>query len=378
MILHEDLARLPAEAWDACVGPDHPLMRHGHLALLQATGVAVPDKGFSPCPIEVPGAGFVPAWLKDHSQGELGVDLGLPLAHARSCGPYYPKLQVEVPMVPFAGPRLLATPGPGREARLETLARALIAARDAGNAASVQVAQIADPAEVRALEAAGFIILETNTFDWHHVPSQPTAMAGLESRLTGRRASELRRSRRKIAAEGLSFRHLRGAALTPEIAARFYPFYRENFDRHDTAVWLPEAYFTALFATMAGQLDLSLALRDGQWVGACLAILGARGGQSLYWGSLEPIRFLHFELVYHRGAERGHLLGLDWLDFSATGPHKAARGLLPRPQWTAFHFRDPGFADVARAGAARKTALARAEREALRATTFAKDLRLDD
>ena len=84
-----------AAEWDICVGSDEPLVRHSHLQALEQSGIAAPENGFSPCHIIMRDASgqlvaAAPAYLKTHSKGELGVDLGLAFAHARAVGAYFP------------------------------------------------------------------------------------------------------------------------------------------------------------------------------------------------------------------------------------------------------------------------------------------------
>ncbi len=59
------------------------------------------------CPLGVPG-GYVPAYLKSHSQGEYVFDHAWADAWERAGGDYYPKLLIAAPFTPVPGPRLLA------------------------------------------------------------------------------------------------------------------------------------------------------------------------------------------------------------------------------------------------------------------------------
>lgn len=365
--IHSTMADIPQADWDRCAGPDQPLLWHRHLHALEVAGIAVPENGFTPRHVVLRDArgaiaGAAPAYLKTHSRGELGVDLGLPMAHDRLCGPYYPKLQVEVPMIPFAGGRLLARPGADRMRVISALAAALWQVAEETGASSVQVSHLADPADAQTLATAGHEVAESNTFLWQAGPDR--SFAESLGRMTSRARSEIGRQRRRVGEAGLSYRYLRGAALTPDLAAHFYPLYKDNFDRHGTDTWLNQAYFEEVLRRMPEVIDLGLALDGDRWAGAVFSMIAGRHGYSQYWGLDGEQRGLHFELVMYRGFERAFVAGIDSLDFGATGGHKAERGLASTPVWTAFRFRSPDFAAIARAACRRKTAAAATERAA--------------
>ena len=44
----EDLATIPAAAWDACAGPDNPFVCHAFLQALEESGSATRETGWLP------------------------------------------------------------------------------------------------------------------------------------------------------------------------------------------------------------------------------------------------------------------------------------------------------------------------------------------
>lgn len=365
--IHSAMMEIPEADWDSCAGPDQPLLSHRHLHALEISGIAAPGNGFTPRHVVLreAGGGIVgaaPAYLKTHSRGELGVDLGLPMAHDRLSGPYFPKLQVEVPMIPFAGARLLVRPGADRARVIHALADSLWQVAEETGASSVQVSHLADPADAQALASAGYEIAESNTFLWQ--AGSDRSFAGSLARMTSRARSEIGRQRCRVGEAGLRYRYLRGDALSAEHAACFYPLYEDNFARHGTETWLNEAYFEEVLRRMPEVIELGVALDGDRWAGAIFTMIAGRHGYTQYFGLDGEQRFLHFELVMYRGFERAFVTGLDSLDYGATGGHKAARGLVSTPVWNAFRFRSPDFAAIACAACLRKTRAAQTERAA--------------
>src|SRR5690348_16197667 len=105
---------LPAQPWDRLAGGGNPFVSHAFLTALEDSGSVGTGTGWSPAPVIIEdGRGTLhaalPAYLKNHSQGEYVFDHAWADAWNRAGGQYYPKLQVSVPFTPVPGPRLLGT-----------------------------------------------------------------------------------------------------------------------------------------------------------------------------------------------------------------------------------------------------------------------------
>jgi len=113
-------ADIPANQWARLAGasrgdgavPYNPFVSHAFLSSLEEAGCATAETGWLGQHLvledddgEILGA--LPAYLKNHSQGEYVFDHGWADAFERAGGSYYPKLQASVPFTPATGPRLL-------------------------------------------------------------------------------------------------------------------------------------------------------------------------------------------------------------------------------------------------------------------------------
>ena len=282
------------------------------------------------------------------------------MAHNRAAGPYYPKLQVEVPMTPITGPRLLVRESENKaETRLALLA-ALRQQAERENASSVQIAYMTAP-EWEATEAAGFLKSEGNAYVWHN-PGADTfedVLAAMHSR--GR--SKIRRERKKVAAEGLTYRNHSDDSLTAEIAAPFFELYSATYNHNKTELWHNLAYFEQIFKTMADVQDLTFAYRGDELVAMQLSFLSEDTIYAQHWGHLGNIRFLHFELGIYQTVEVALAQGKSAINFGTTGQHKAERGIAMEPAYHSLWFRSPDFAEIAELGIKRKRAAAAKERD---------------
>ena len=67
------------------------------------------------------------------------------------------------------------------------------------------------------------------------------------------------------------------------------------------------------------------------------------GGDTLFgrnWGALEHHPFLHFEACYYQAIEFAIARKLRFVEAGAQGPHKLARGYMPKLTHSAHYFAD--------------------------------------
>src|SRR5260221_1741320 len=87
--VHNAIAEIAPEAWDACAGEVNPTVSHVFLNALEESGSTNARTGWAPQHLTFAGkggglVGAVPLYLKSHSHGEYGFDLGCARAHERS------------------------------------------------------------------------------------------------------------------------------------------------------------------------------------------------------------------------------------------------------------------------------------------------------
>ncbi len=317
-----------------------PFLSHAFLSALEDSGSATAAVGWRPLPIAIDGpdgrpAAVMPAYLKSHSLGEYVFDHGWAEAYERAGGAYYPKLQIALPFTPVPGRRLLA--------RDPSMAPALIAAAEKlveANGLSSAHATFILPEERALFERAGWLIRADSQFHWLNAgfASFDDFLASLSSR----KRKAIRRERAE-AVEGLDIVHLSGAQISEAHWDAFWAFYQDTGARKWGHPYLTRAFFSLLGERMADKLLLILALRDGAPIAGALNVIGAEALYGRYWGALEEVPFLHFELCYYQAIEAAISRDLSRAEAGAQGAHKLARGYVPVPTWSAHYIADPGF-----------------------------------
>jgi predicted N-acyltransferase len=316
------LSGLNAFAWDRLVGGD-PFLSHAFLAALEDSGSVGPGTGWTPAPIliEDDAAHLIaaaPAYLKTHSQGEYVFDHGWAEAWERAGGQYYPKLQVAVPFTPVPGPRLLGT-------RPQQLLAAIEAVTVQNDMSSAHIAFI-DERGASECERRGWLIRHGVQYHWFNrgYSSFDDFLGGL----TSRKRKALRKER-AAAGEGLEFRTLRGRDITTADWDAMWVFYQDTGSRKWGRPYLTREFFDLVGERMGDRIVLFLASRDGLPIAGALNFVGPDALYGRYWGTIEEVPFLHFELCYYQAIEWAIAHGLGSVQAGAQGEHKVARGYEP-------------------------------------------------
>jgi predicted N-acyltransferase len=331
------VASLDAGQWDALAGRGDPFLSHAFLAALEQSGSVGDGTGWTPAPILVEGedgalAAAAPAYLKIHSQGEYVFDHGWAEAFERAGGHYYPKLQVAVPFTPVPGRRLLG----GSPQALLTAVEAVVTQNGLSSAHATFVAE----AEVPEFAVRGWLIRGGIQFHWRNrgYASFDDFLAALASR----KRKQIRKER-AAAVEGLEVRALRGAEIGPAEWQAMWTFYQDTGARKWGRPYLTRDFFDWLRPALGEACLLFLAIRDGRPIAGALNLIGADSLYGRYWGAVEEVPFLHFELSYYRAIDWAIAHGLASVQAGAQGEHKLARGYEPVVTRSAHFLPDPGF-----------------------------------
>ena len=160
--------------------------------------------------------------------------------------------------------------------------------------------------------------------------------------LSSRKRKQIRKER-AAAVEGLEVRALRGAEIGAAEWDAFWDFYQHTGARKWGQPYLTREFFNLLGERMAEQCLLFMAYRDGRAIGGALNLVGEDTLYGRYWGAIEEVPFLHFELSYYRAMEWAIDNGLACVQAGAQGEHKLARGYEPVLTRSAHFLPDPSF-----------------------------------
>ena len=352
--------------WDACNASGHPFTSADFLGALEDSGSVGGRTGWTPCHLALldaagATAAVMPLYVKSHSQGEYVFDHAWADAYIRAGGRYYPKLQAAVPFTPVTGPRFLVRPDIDQALAKQALASASRAFCDQIGASSVHVTFPLE-SEQALLAEDGWLPRQDLQYWWSNTGYG--TFDDFLGDLSASRRKTIRRERREAQAD-VEILHVTGSDLCEEHWDAFWAFYQDTGARKWGRPYLTRAFFSLLGERMADRVLLILARREGRYIAGALNLIGPDALYGRWWGCLDDVPFLHFELCYYQAIEHAIRLELPRVEAGAQGEHKIARGYLPAPVYSAHWIADPRLrAPVAAYLDEERPAMA-AEREAL-------------
>ena len=330
---------LNPRAWDRLAGSD-PFVSHAFLSALEDSGSVGPGTGWTPAPILVEDEGShlvaaAPAYLKTHSQGEYVFDHGWADAWQRAGGEYYPKLQVAVPFTPVPGPRLLGSRPQHLLAAIETVT--------VQNELSSAHITFIDEAGAAECERRNWLIRHGIQYHWLN-----RGYATFDDFLATLRSPKRKaiRKERAAARQEVEFRSLRGSEIGRSEWDALWAFYQDTGSRKWGRPYLTREFFDLIGERMGDQALLFLAYRGGQPIAGALNFIGPDALYGRYWGAIEEVPYLHFELCYYQAIEWAILNGLSSVQAGAQGEHKLARGYEPVLTRSAHFLPNRSFRDA--------------------------------
>ena len=345
-------ADIPADDWGRLSGasradaetPYNPFISHAFLSSLEESGCAIAETGWlgQHLLLEDEGGellGALPAYLKNHSQGEYVFDHGWADAFERAGGRYYPKLQASIPFTPATGPRLLHRIGQPVEPTRASLAEGLkeLAKRHGISSAHVT---FAPEDEMPAFETAGYLHRTDQQF--HFLNSGYASHDDFLETLASRKRKALKKERRAALENGIEIDWLTGKDLTESVWDQFFAFYMDTGSRKYGRPYLNREFYSLIGERMAEDILLVMARRDGRYIAGAINFIGGETLYGRHWGCIEDHPFLHFEVCYHQAIDFAIKKGLARVEAGAQGEHKLARGYLPVTTHSAHYITHAG------------------------------------
>ncbi len=348
------LSQIEAADWDACACPEaadggrpmDPFTTYRFLHALEQSGSVGPGTGWQPqyltAYLDDALIGCAPLYAKSHSQGEYIFDHNWAHAYEQAGGRYYPKLQIAVPFTPATGRRLLVRPG------YEALGQSALVQGAVQLAADNQVSSLhmtfCTAQEAESGAEMGLMPRVSQQFHW--LNQGYSEFGDFLGALSSRKRKNMRKERLQAQSFGGTIRSYTADQIRPEHWDAFWAFYQDTGARKWGRPYLTREFFSIIHETMADDLHLILAERDGYPVAGALNFIGRETLFGRYWGCLEHHPCLHFEMCYYQAIDFAIAHRLTRVEAGAQGEHKLARGYLPVETHSLHWLGDPGFAEA--------------------------------
>jgi uncharacterized protein len=333
------LDEVDAKDWDKLVDGT-PLLSHAFLSALEHSGSVGQGTGWNPYPLIVKQndklIGAMPLYLKSHSYGEYVFDWAWADAYQRSGLNYYPKLLSAIPFSPITSARLLARDQPIKNLLIEALENAM----QQHNLSSAHVI-FPDDTDAKYFEAAGWLKRTGVQFRWQN--KNYADFEDFLATLSHDKRKKIHQERKKIQAAGVACRHIKGAQITAADWDFFYACYSNTYREHHSTPYLTRAFFAEIGQSMPQHILLMVAEIDGKPVASTLNIYNENTLYGRYWGAMQFVSGLHFELCYYQAQMFCITENMEFFEGGAQGEHKLARGFEPRPTCSYHKIAHPDF-----------------------------------
>ena len=330
---------IAAADWDALTDGT-PLISHAFLSALENSASVGQGTGWMPHPLIVKQnnelVGAMPLYLKSHSYGEYVFDWAWADAYQRSGLDYYPKLLSAIPFSPITSRRLLSQQPAVQLLMIKALENML-------RQNQLSSAHILFPDENNAaqLETAGWLKRTGVQFRWQNKNYQ--SFEDFLATLSHDKRKKIHQERKKITQAGVVCRQIKGIQATADDWDFFYQCYSNTYREHHSTPYLTRQFFELIGQNMPQNILLILAEINGVPVASTLNIYNQHTLYGRYWGAVQFVSGLHFELCYYQAQQFCIAENITYFEGGAQGEHKLARGFEPRPTCSYHKIAHPDF-----------------------------------
>lgn len=350
------ISSISSKDWDICaiestgVESFNPFLTHAFLSSLEDSHSAVPECGWSPQHLVAKDEsgnilGVVPVYLKSHSYGEYVFDHSWANAFYHFGGSYYPKLQCCVPFTPVTGPRILIRNSPLKNQVADSLLKSM---QQLAHQFQVSSLHVTFPTEEEWKKMGSLGFLQRVGMQYHWLNHDYDSFDAFLMDLKQSKRKTIRQERKKVQAQNLRFKHLRGDDIKAHHWDAFYEFYRNTTDNKWGQAYLTKEFFRMLGSRMGEHILLIVAEEQGELVAGALNLIG---GDTLFgrlWGCIPGAYYpnLHFETCYYQAIDAAIEWKMKKVEAGAQGEHKIQRGYMPSTTYSAHYFTNDGFKEA--------------------------------
>ena len=300
---------------------------------LEESGSIGEESGWIPVIIASEDIGLIYTFVKTHSYGEFIFDWQWANAFERHGIPYYPKLTSMAPLTPVNTNHFIM-----RSFSEEKAVLLLTALEDWYEKHQLSSLHFLFMNEEERPFFAKRGYLERETFQYHYTNKYQNFEDFL-SDLKTKKAKNLRSER--IFSDVL-FSQFSGSSLLPEHADRMYEFYLATIDKKDGQAYLTQDFFKIIFEKMKDNI-LYVEASRGQPIAGSMFYFDEKRLLGRYYGALEEVSNLHFELCYYQGMDFCFKNSIPLFEAGAQGEHKIPRGFRPIKIYSAHKIKHQAF-----------------------------------
>ncbi|MEE1675916.1 GNAT family N-acetyltransferase [Agarivorans aestuarii] len=283
------------------------------------------NSGWQPHHIELPDHQLLfPSYLKSHSYGEYVFDWAWADAYQRYGLEYYPKLVTMQPFTPIAGQKHFGKAL--TDSAVAQLADSVVDICQQQHLSSWHCNFI-EQTFAEQLQDNGMMTRHGVQFEWHN-----QGYASFEdylTRFTSRKRKTTNKERRVARSSVDEIVWRMGKEINDQALEAFYFCYQTTYMKRGQKGYLSLSFFQQLAKQMSENMLLVTAEKDQKIVASALFFFDQENLYGRYWGCLQELDMLHFELCFYQGIEFAIAKGIQRFNPGTQGEHKLYRGFEP-------------------------------------------------
>ena len=279
---------------------------------------------------------LVISFIKTHSYGEYIFDWQWAHAYDNYQIPYYPKLTIAAPYSPVSAPKLL-----GDQQVIKDFIIPQILSFTQGNNLSGVHFLFTSAQENQILSHHQLKVRSSLQYHWYRKEAE--SFDDYLNTLKKNRRKSIKKERKIIAESELKIQRKKGSELTEREVSFFYQCYQDTISKKMSMGYLNFEFFKSFIESFKDQVTLVLADLKETPIACSLFIQSEDTLYGRYWGCVQDIEFLHFELCIYQGIELAIENGLKVFEAGAQGEHKRMRGFTPVITSSAHYIDHPQF-----------------------------------
>ena len=274
---------------------------------------------------------FLPLYKKFNSYGEFIFDHQWANALQQTGRNYYPKLLTAIPFTPCEGDRVL---GGNKEQKINLIDSCIKRLEEE----QIESWHILFPNDAgkKIFRSQNFIERFNYRFVWHN--NNFSSFDDFLSVFTSRQRATIRKERKSITREEITFKSKNFDEITSEDWDLFYGFYEITYYERGQNPYLTKEFFYKI--NTANQIlkpIIFFAYYQGEAIAASLCFQGQDTLYGRHWGASKKIKNLHFECCYYQGIDYCIQNKIKFFDPGVQGEHKIRRGFQPKLD-SSFHY----------------------------------------
>ena len=325
----DSISSINKSDWDCFVENESPLFDYEFLLCLENSLCTNLETGWQPnhfifktnkkinC--------LIPTFKKFNSNGEFVFDHSWANAYYRLGLQYYPKFLSAIPFTPVNGNRIFTL---NKNNRFKENIKLMIEKLEDDGSSSFHFNFISKHQSDK-LEELGF--LKRMGIQYHWVNNNYSDFNDFLSCLKSKKKKNIIKERLSIKNSKIEILHLKGDEITENDWNFFYKCYISTIDKKWSYKYLNFTFFKNLSKTILKNKILLILAKDrnNKNIACSLNFIGENKLFGRYWGCIEEVPFLHFELCYYQSIDYAIKEKIKIVEAGAQGEHKISRGYLP-------------------------------------------------